>query len=69
MAAKKPEVPATADDPAESQRFIDMAREVEVDERPGAFDRAFTRVTRAKPQTQTRNGPGARRPSPGRGTA
>jgi hypothetical protein len=32
------------DDPEESQRFIDMAREVEVDESEGAFDRAFKKV-------------------------
>jgi len=39
-------VPASADDPAESQRFIDMAREVGVDESPEAFERAFGKVTR-----------------------
>jgi hypothetical protein len=43
----KPPVPRDADDPAESQRFIDMAREVEVDESPGAFDRAFGKVVKA----------------------
>jgi hypothetical protein len=32
------------DDPAQHKRFIDMAREVEVDESEGAFDRAFDRV-------------------------
>ena len=42
--ARRPEVPPTADDPAESQRFIDMARELGVDESPEAFDRAFARV-------------------------
>jgi hypothetical protein len=40
----KPKPLAKADDPAESKRFIDMAREVEVDERPEAFERAFKRV-------------------------
>ena len=49
MPAPKPEVPASADDAAESQRFIDMAREVGVDESPEAFDRAFAKVSRAKP--------------------
>lgn len=44
MPDRKPEVPAIADDPAESQRFIETAREVEVDESPEAFDRAFERV-------------------------
>lgn len=32
------------DDPAQHKRFIDTAREVEVDEREGAFDKAFERV-------------------------
>lgn len=32
------------DDPAQHKRFLDMAREVEVDERKGAFDRAFGKV-------------------------
>jgi hypothetical protein len=44
--SRKPSVPPDADDPAESQRFIDMAREVEADESPGALDRAFRRVVR-----------------------
>jgi hypothetical protein len=46
MPTRKPEVPPAADDPAESKRFIDMAREVEVDESPGAFDRAFEKVVK-----------------------
>jgi hypothetical protein len=48
MPAPKPEVPPTADDPAESQRFIDMAREVGVDESPEAMERAFAKVSRSK---------------------
>ncbi len=40
----KPKPPANADDPAESKRFIDMAREIEVDERPASIDEAFKRV-------------------------
>jgi hypothetical protein len=32
------------DDPAQHKRFIDMAREVEVDEREGTLDRAFERI-------------------------
>jgi hypothetical protein len=36
--------PPAPDDPAEYQRFIDMAHEVEADETPGALDRAFKRV-------------------------
>lgn len=32
------------DDPAQSKRFIEAARKVEVDERPEAFERAFKKV-------------------------
>lgn len=34
------------DDPEQSKRFIDMAKEVEVDESPEAFDRAFQKVVK-----------------------
>jgi hypothetical protein len=33
------------DDPAQHKRFVDMAREVEVDEREGAFDKAFEQIS------------------------
>jgi len=36
------------DDPEQFKRFIDMAREVEVDESPDALDRAFNKVVRPK---------------------
>jgi hypothetical protein len=36
------------DNPEQFKRFIDMARKVEVDESPEAFDRAFEIVVRAK---------------------
>jgi hypothetical protein len=39
-------VPNDADDPAESKRFIKMAREVGGDEDPAALDRAFEKVVR-----------------------
>lgn len=45
MSKTKPEPPK--DDPAESQRFIDAARELGVDESPEAFDRAFKKVVNA----------------------
>jgi hypothetical protein len=32
------------DNPEQSKRFVDMAREVGVDENPSAFDHAFDRV-------------------------
>jgi hypothetical protein len=35
------------DDPEQSKRFKEMAREVEVDERPDAFDRAFTSIVKS----------------------
>jgi hypothetical protein len=34
------------DNPEQFKRFIDMAREVEVDESPEALDRAFNKVVR-----------------------
>ena len=57
MPPRKPPVPSDADDPAESQRFIDMPREVEVDESPGAFDRTFEKAVC----------PPARKREPGKG--
>jgi hypothetical protein len=59
------------DDPEQFKRFIDMARKVEVDESPGAFDRAFDKVmTAARPKTEPgihaplsrRRGPSAKSP-------
>jgi hypothetical protein len=38
------------DDPEESKRFIDMAREVGADEGEGAMDQAFAKVVRSKQQ-------------------
>lgn len=45
MAEKKRLLPQ--DDPAQSQRFIEMAREVDANEDPTVFDRVFSRVVRA----------------------
>jgi hypothetical protein len=43
----KPLLPSpNADDPEQYRRFVDMAREVEADETPGATDRAFEKVIR-----------------------
>ncbi len=42
MPDKKTERPH--DDPSESQRFIDMARELDTDERDGSMDKAFKKV-------------------------
>ncbi len=41
---RKPPRPRKTSDPEQHKRFIDMAREVEVDESPEAFDRAFRKV-------------------------
>lgn len=54
MPKTKPKPP---DDPAEYQRFLDMAREVEADEDPEAINRAFRRVV--KPSK-----PAPRKPDP-----
>jgi hypothetical protein len=32
------------DDPKQSKRFVKMAREIGTDERPEAFEKAFTKV-------------------------
>jgi hypothetical protein len=48
-----PKLPRSADDPGQSRRFIDMAREVEADESPDALDRAFGKVVgRQKPESE-----------------
>ena len=41
------EPPPGADDPEQSRRFLDIAREVGADETPGALDRALDKVIRA----------------------
>jgi hypothetical protein len=46
MPARKLQAPRPIEDPAEYQRFLDMAKEVEADETPGALDRAFDKVVR-----------------------
>jgi hypothetical protein len=50
MPTYKPTVPPNADDPAEYQRFLDMAREVEADESPGALDRALDKLDVVRPE-------------------
>ena len=48
---RKPNLPR--DDPEQSKRFIDMARELEADESPDALDRAFERVIQPKPPSHS----------------
>lgn len=45
---RTPKPPRPKSDPEQLKRFIDMAREVEVDESPEAFDRAFKKVVPPK---------------------
>jgi len=52
---QKPTIPPNADDPAESKRFIDMAREVEVDESPGALERALEKVIKTQNRRSVRS--------------
>ncbi len=44
MKPRNPQRPKSLGAPTEYQRFLDMAREVEADESPGAMDRAFEKV-------------------------
>jgi len=44
-----PETKQPQDDPAQSQRFIDMAREVGAGQKPAEFDRVLTHVLREAP--------------------
>jgi hypothetical protein len=53
------------DDPAQSKRFIDMARELGSDETGEAFERAFKKV--ARPAHDHRGRDGAPRPRSRRG--
>lgn len=41
---RKPPKPRQKTDLEQHKRFLEMAREVEVDERPEAFERAFKKV-------------------------
>lgn len=41
-----PDTKLPQDDPAQSQRFIDMAREVEADESSEALERALQKIIR-----------------------
>jgi hypothetical protein len=41
---RKPAPPVKPDDPAQYQRFPDMAKEVEADKSPDAMDRVFDKL-------------------------
>jgi hypothetical protein len=54
------------DNPEQFKRFIDMAREVEIDESPEALERALRKVIRPTPSTKPtdqapKSGPASRR--------
>jgi hypothetical protein len=51
---RKPQTPKPLNDPAEYQRFLDMAREVGADESSGAMDRALDKIDIVKPPSQDR---------------
>ena len=44
------------DDPAQSKRFIETAREVEAGEKPEDFERAFRKVVSAKKPIKRNSG-------------
>jgi hypothetical protein len=50
------------DDPAQSQRFVDMAREVEAERCGNYFDRVFGRLAHTKKPTSIKNGQEKRPP-------
>lgn len=56
---KKPKIQTEPDDPERSRRFIDMAHELEADERPAAMDRALERVI-GKPKPKSHPAPASR---------
>jgi hypothetical protein len=56
-----------SDDPAESKRFIDMARELGADESEKgreAFERVFKKVATDKPNRQSESGSAGKRAKP-----
>jgi len=53
MKDKKPE--ASQDDPEQSKRFIDTARELGVDESEGAFEEVFNKVVSPPRDSATPN--------------
>ena len=44
-----------ADDPEQYKRFLEAAHELETDDSPEAFDRAFGKIVPAKPASQKRD--------------
>lgn len=59
MPTRKLSSPSESDDPEQSRRFIDMAREVEADETPGATDRALKKVVPVQQEkARQKDGPG-----------
>lgn len=45
------------DDPEQSKRFIETAREIETDESPDGFERAFERIIKPKEVTPSGSHP------------
>ena len=57
MPTSKPKPPRQSDDPAEYDRFVEIARSLGVDEAPDALDRAFDRVIPPTPRQNTARPP------------
>lgn len=51
------------DDPKQSKRFIDMAREVDADENPETFERAFDKIAKPTKPLAPRSRPSGKQPS------
>ena len=51
---QKPKPPRNADDKAQSDRFIETAREYGADDGPEKFERAFKKVVPSKKATKAR---------------
>jgi hypothetical protein len=61
---RKPAAPRPRQDEEQLKRFKDMAREVEVDESSGGFDRAFDRVISGTKRKVAHGHPVGRKPDP-----
>lgn len=51
----KPDTKAKRDDPEQSKRFIDTARQIGADETEKGADKAFKKIVERKPPTKSRD--------------
>jgi len=54
MPRKPDQKPKKSSDPEEYKRFLQAAREVEAEQDSEAFDRAFKKIAKAKPENPKR---------------